>query len=242
SDIFLVKYNGSGTESWRKQLGSTYTDVVNGVDTDSSGNVYITGYTEGDLSGDNTNDADFFLAKYNSSGTIQWLAQLDTTSDNFAQDIVIDTSNNIYITGYTKGSFDGSSDSGGSDIFLVKYNTSGEKQWSAQTGSSGNEYAKGISVDTSGNIYITGYTSSELDGNSNQGGQDSFVMKFDSSGTKQWTVQTGTTYNDFANSMGIDSENNLFVTGGTDGGLDGNINSGGTDIFLFKLNSTGTKL
>ena len=41
---------------------------------------------------------------------------------------------------------------------------------------------------------------------------------------------------------GVNSDGNLFVTGGTDGGLDGNVNSGGTDIFLFKLNSSGTKL
>ena len=67
-------------------------------------------------------------------------------------------------------------------------------------------------------------------------------MKFNSSGTKQWTYLTGTSQNDFATSMGVNSEGALFVTGGTDGDLDGNINSGGTDMFLFKLNSSGTKL
>ena len=242
NDIFLLKYNSSGTLLWRKQRGSAYDDLSQGIDTDSSGNVYLTGYTEGDLTGDSSGDADFFLAKYNSSGTVQWLMQLDSTSDSFAQGIVIDTSNNIYVTGHTEGSFDGNTNSGGSDIFLVKYNTSGAKQWSVQTGSSGNEYGKGVSVDSSGNIYITGYASSDLDGNSNQGGQDSFVMKFDSSGTKEWTVQVGTSYNDYANAMGINSSGNLFVTGGTDGGLDGNVSSGGTDIFLFKLDSSGTKL
>ena len=242
NDIFLLRYNSSGSLIWRIQIGSTYDDLSQGIDTDSSGNVYLTGYTEGDLTGDSSGDADFFIAKYNSSGTIQWLNQLDSTSDSFAQGLVIDSSNNIYVTGHTEGSFDGNTNSGGSDIFLIKYNTSGAKQWSLQTGSSGNEYGKGISVDSSGNIYITGHTSSELDGNSNLGGKDSFVMKFDSSGAKQWTVQMGTSYNDYANAMGVNSDGDLFVTGGTDGGLDGNVNSGGTDIFLFKLNSSGTKL
>ena len=242
NDIFLLKYNASGNLQWRIQKGSSYDDVSKGVDTDSAGNIYITGYTEGDLTGDSSGDADFFLAKYNSSGVVQWLIQLDTTSDSYGQSIAIDSSNNIYVTGHTEGSFDGNANIGGSDIFLVKYNSSGDKQWSIQTGSTGNEYGKGVSVDSSGNIYITGYVSSALDGNSNLGGNDSFVMKFDTSGTKEWTTQTGSAYNDYANSMAINSNGDLFVTGATDGGLDGNVNSGGTDIFLFKLNSSGTKL
>ena len=242
NDIFLLKYNSSGSLLWRVQKGSVDDDVSQGVDTDSSGNVYITGYTKGDLTGDSSGDADFFIAKYNSSGTIQWLMQPDTTSDSFGQSIAIDSSNNIYVTGHTKGSFDGKANLGGSDIFLVKYNTSGVKQWSLQTGSSGNEYGKGITIDSSGNIYITGHVSSDLDGNHNLGGNDSFVMKFDSSGTKQWTVQTGSSYNDYANAVAITSDGSLFITGDTDGGLDGNVNSGGTDIFLYKMNSSGAKL
>ena len=162
--------------------------------------------------------------------------------DNFLSQKHLDSLNNIYVTGHTEGSFDGNTNSGGSDIFLVKYDTSGVKQWSVQTGSSGNEYGKGISVDSSGNIYVTGHASANLDGNTNSGGSDSFVMKFDSSGIKEWTVQTGSSYNDYATSMAINSDGYLFITGATDGGLDGNLNLGGTDIFLFKMNSSGTKL
>ena len=67
-------------------------------------------------------------------------------------------------------------------------------------------------------------------------------MKFDSSGTKEWTAQTGSSYNDYATSIEINSDGYLFITGATDGGLDGNENLGGTDIFLFKMDSSGTKL
>ena len=243
NDIFLLRYNSSsGVVIWRIQKGSSEDDISQGVDTDSFGNIYLTGYTKGDLTGDSSGDADFFIAKYNSSGVIQWLKQPDTTSDSFGQSIVLDSSNNIYVTGHTEGSFDGNANYGGSDIFLVKYNTSGDKQWSVQTGSSGNEYGKGISVDSSGNIYITGYVSTDLDGNKNLGGNDTFVMKFDSSGTKEWTAQTGSSYNDYATSIEINSDGYLFITGATDGGLDGNENLGGTDIFLFKMDSSGTKL
>ena len=242
NDIFLLRYNLSGNLQWRKQIGSSGDDVSQGIDTDSSGNVYLTGYTKGDLTGDSSGDADFFIAKYDPYGVLEWLIQLDTTSDSYGQSIVLGSLNNIYVTGHTEGSFDGKTNSGGSDIFLVKYDTSGVKQWSVQTGSSGNEYGKGISVDSSGNIYVTGHASANLDGNTNSGGSDSFVMKFDSSGIKEWTVQTGSSYNDYATSMAINSDGYLFITGATDGGLDGNLNLGGTDIFLFKMNSSGTKL
>ena len=242
NDIFLVKFNSSGVEQWRRQRGSSSNDLSEGIDTDSSGYVYIVGNTNGDLTGDSSGDSDVFIAKYNSVGTIQWLKQFDTTSDSFAQGMVIDSSDNIYVTGYTEGSFDGNASIGGKDVFIMKYNTSGTKQWSRQLGTSHNDYGRGISVDSSGNIYAAGVTTGQSDGNSHFGGEDSFVMKFNSSGTQLWTTQIGTSYNDYANALSINSSGSLFITGGTDGGLDGNENKGGTDIFLLKLNSSGTQL
>ena len=72
---------------------------------------------------------------------------------------------------------------GGSDIFLVKYNSSGVKQWAQQLGSSGNDNGNGVTADSSGNIYVTGTTYGGLDNNTNSGGLDIFLAKFDSAGT-----------------------------------------------------------
>ena len=64
--------NSSGTKQWTKQLGTSSYDIGNGVTTDSSGNIYVTGYTNGDLDGNtNSGNYDIFLIKYNSSGTKQ---------------------------------------------------------------------------------------------------------------------------------------------------------------------------
>ena len=96
-------------------------------------------------------------------------------------------------------------------------------------------------MDSSDNIYVTGYTAGGLDGNTNSGRDDLFLVKYNSSGTKQWTQQLGTSETDFALSVSVDSSDNIYVTGYTEGGLDGNTNAGGKDVFLVKYNSDGVK-
>ena len=84
NDLFVVKYNSSGTKQWTKQLGTSSTDLANGVATDSSGNVYVVGYTYGELDGNtNTGASDIFVVKYNSSGTKQWTKQLGSSSPDY---------------------------------------------------------------------------------------------------------------------------------------------------------------
>ena len=89
------------------------------------------------------------------------------------------------MTGDTLGDLDGNTNSGGEDIFLIKYNSSGTKQWTKQLGTSSTDIGIGVTTDSSGNIYVTGYTLGDLDGNTSSGGDDIFLVKYDSSGTKQ---------------------------------------------------------
>jgi len=145
------------------------------------------------------------------------------------------------MTGFTEGGLDGNTNSGGTDMFLVKYNSTGTKQWTKQLGTSSLDYGNGITSDSSGNIYVTGITSGGLDGNTIYGKNDIFLVKYNSSGTKQWTKQLGTSSVDKGRGVTTDSSDNIYVTGGTDGDLDGNTNSGSVDIFLVKYNSDGVK-
>jgi hypothetical protein len=136
---------------------------------------------------------------------------------------------------------DGNTTSGGTDMFLVKYNSSGTKQWTKQLGTSLDDYGGGVSTDSSGNIYVTGSTKGGLDGNTSSGNDDFFLVKYNSSGTKQWTKQLGTTSNDYGYGITTDSSDNIYVSGTTGGGLDGNTDGYSNDIFLVKYNSSGTK-
>jgi hypothetical protein len=96
-------------------------------------------------------------------------------------------------------------------------------------------------VDTAGNVYVTGFTSGSLDGNTNIGGTDMFLVKYNSTGTKQWTRQLGTASSDRGFGIAVDASGNLYATDATSGGLDGNTNAGGDDMLLVKYNANGVK-
>ena len=89
------------------------------------------------------------------------------------------------MTGSTEGGLDGNTNSGEEDIVLIKYNSSGTKQWTKQLGTSSDDSGNGVSTDSSGNIYVTGYTKGGLDGNTNSDKSDIILIKYNSSGTKQ---------------------------------------------------------
>ena len=242
SDLFVVKYNSSGTKEWTKQYGTDRYDEARGVATDSSGNVYVVGGTKGNLNGiSNSGRTDAFVIKFNSSGTKQWTKKLGTWQNDLANGVATDSSGNFYVTGFTYQHLDGNTSAGKADLFVVKYNSSGTKQWTKQLGTSKHDRARGVATDSSGNVYVTGDTYGGLDGNTNAGYNDLFVVKYNSSGTKQWTKQLGTSSTDLANGIATDSSGNIYVTGGTYGGLDGNTNAGNSDLFVVKYNSSGTK-
>jgi hypothetical protein len=231
---------------WTKTLGTSLNDTSKGVAIDSNNNVYITGYTRGILDG-NTNEGldDAFLTKYDSNGTIIWTKTLGSDNYDYNQALAIDSNNNVYITGYTQGNFDGILTQGGSDAFLTKYDSNGNKQWTKTLGSASNDYSWAVAIDSNNYVYITGYTADDLDGNTNvnEGGWDVFLTKYDSAdGTIIWTkiVDDNTSW-DYSKGLAIDSNNNIYITGYTGGDLDGNTNQGSIDAFLTKYDINGDK-
>jgi len=95
------------------------------------------------------------------------------------------------VAGYTEGGLDNNTKTGSYDLFVVKYNSSGTKQWTKQLGTSSDDLAYGVATDSSANVYVTGFTDGGLDGNTSAGVNDLFVVKYNSSGTKLWTNQLG---------------------------------------------------
>ena len=79
----------------------------------------------------------------------------------------------------------------------VKYNSSGSKQWTKQLGTSSTDTANGVATDSSGNVYVAGGTYGGLDGNTSAGVNDLFIVKYNSSGIKQWTNQLGSSSRDY---------------------------------------------
>jgi hypothetical protein len=172
----------------------------------------------------------------------QGIKQLGVTGlHTIASCVTTDSSGNVYVTGYTTGGLDGNTPTGTTDLFLTKYNSSGNKIFTKQLGVTGADTAAyGVATDSSGNVYVTGYTTGGLNGNTLTGTTDLFLTKYDSSGNITFTKQLGVTgFSTVANSVAVDSSGNIYVTGGTRGGLDGNTLSGTTDFFLTKYSSSG---
>jgi hypothetical protein len=231
-DIFIAKYDSSGNKLWTQLLGTSGIDTGQGIAVDSNDNIYITGYTNGDLDGNTYaggSGADIFIAKYNTTGNKLWTRLLGSQVNDWGTAIAVDSIDNIYITGYTDGDLDGNTNAGRSDIFIAKYDTSGNKLWTQLLGNSEYEGGDGIAVDSNDNIYITGYTDGDLDGNTNAGGFDTFIAKYDTSGNKQWTQLLGTSGDDRGYGIAVDSNDNIYITGDA------------YDIFIAKYDTSGNK-
>lgn len=243
-DAFLAKLDTDGSIVWSRQWGTGAADGAYSLALDQSGDIFVTGFTEGDLDG-NTNAGvlDIFLIKWNADGTKAWTKQWGTTGYEQGYALATNNAGKIFVSGNTNGALDGNTNLGAYDAFLTKWNANGTKAWTKQWGTDkGEGGGRAIVVDSSGNIFVSGDTSGSLDGNTWKGNTDIFLTKWNANGTKAWTKQWGTASNDIGFGVGKDNNDNILVTGYTEGSLlDDCFSAGAGDIFLTKWNSDGTK-
>ena len=182
-DIFVLHYNLNGDYQWLKQIGGNYNDI--GSDILKQGDaIYIGGYFIGecDFNPNATNyilDAstsgyDAYILKLNLSGNLIWVKRFDGVEDAMLRTIALDNDNNVYATGYFKGTMiadpSGGTNhnlisNGGYDIFQLKLNgTDSELDWAYSYGSSENDAAVSLSVTPDGaSVYSTGYFNQTVD-------------------------------------------------------------------------------
>jgi hypothetical protein len=240
-DAFLTKFDPAGNRTtW--QWGAAGADTYGvGVAVDGSGKVYVTGSTNGSLDGNTGSGAlETFLSKFDPAGnrtTQQW-GQAGALT--YPQEVAIDGDGNAWVAGITSGNLDGNTRTGSYDSFLSKCDTQGNRttwQWGAAGGVT---YANGVAVH-GGNVYVAGSTDRGLDGNPMVGNRDAYIAKFDEVGNRstwQWgvaNVDTG------GYKIAADASGNVYVTGNTYGGLDGNTLTGLYDSFLTKYDTEGNR-
>ena len=242
--MWLAKWNSSGTFQWALRFVTGDLNTSAGVlSIDSSANLYVSSAYDSTLTLKNTGDGtaatmtnsgsyDAFLVKYSSAGSYIWNARVGGTgsSDDIAN--AIDGSGNVYIMGrytgtiiiYTSGESSNVTltNSGGYDNFIAKYTSAGVLLWATRIASTGNEFHKGISVDSAGNVYAhssyeatvtffnvgggTGGTLSNV-------GSDAYLAKYTTSGTFVWAARITGSGSDNANRSITDPEGNIYVGG-----------------------------
>ncbi|HEY9824139.1 MAG TPA: SBBP repeat-containing protein [Stenomitos sp.] len=239
TDAWVAKYGPGGALQWKQQLGSSVNDYSYGIATDSKGNVFITGSTDGALGGTSKGFRDAWVAKYSPGGTLLWTKQLGTSEYEESRGVATDSKGNVLITGYTEGSLGGTNKTG-ADAWVAKYSPGGFLKWKRQLGSSDNESSLGVATDSKGNIFISGYTGGSL-GGTNRGSYDAWVAKYSPGGFLKWKRQLGSSAYEESRGVTTDSNGNVFIAGRTDGALRGTSN-GSIDAWVAKYSPGGTLL
>ena len=175
-DAFVRSYDGDGAHRWTRQFGTGSVDIARGVSTDASGNVYVTGFTEGALEGASFGPIDAFVRSFDGDGVVRWTRQFGTGSEDVALDVATDASGNVYVAGRTGGALDGAS-AGGIDAFVRSFDSGGTLRWTRQFGTVSSDHAVGVAAGSSAEVYVVGYTNGALEGTS-AGGEDAYVRVY----------------------------------------------------------------
>lgn len=223
-----------------KQWGTSTEDFAFSLALDNSDNLFIAGVTRGAFSESaNAGYDDIFLTKLNSDKSIAWTRQWGTSCTDSGNSVAINSSGNLFVTGSTCAVFEENTSAGYYDNILTKLNNAGVIMWTKQWGTAEYEEGESLAIDSSDNIYVTGYTSGVFDGNTSAGESDIFLTKLDGKGSVVWTKQWGTDRDDYCYSVVIDSADNIFVLGRIEDTLLQDTHPDDFDIFLTKLNIDG---
>lgn len=178
------------------------------------------------------------------TSTTLWSKQLGTPLDDAAGCVVTDHQGGVVVAGGTKGNLF-TTNAGGDDVYIVKYNANGNQLWAKQFGTSKDDDPTQVTIDSQNNIIVVGNTGGILFGPFTGPQGDAFIVKYDSNGNQLWAKQYGT--GDSSNcSVAVDRQNNLYCAGITTGNLFGpNADSndpGAYDSFIIKYDPSGNKL
>ncbi len=284
--LTVTLYQRSGTPlhntyfHWAKQIGGDLAKGAGEIAVGPDGSVYLTGYFEDPATDFNT-DPNFtttapkisgayhgFLAKYSPAGDLQWVQSIPSNSFAVGEGIDVDNAGNVYVLGKFVGDVNfydidlagyvSRGSNGGVDIFLAKYDATGNFQWSQSFGGPYDDdegLRNGLEVDGDGYMYVTG----EFQGNAffnpsfggenltSRGGRDIYVAKYEpANGALVWLRQVGGTDDDYVRDVAVDaaSGGNVIIAGqvfSTDVFVEGvpHQTHGNADIFAVKYDNNG---
>lgn len=238
--IFLLFFQTAESQPFFKRVvGGTGLDEVNDIANDTAGNIFSTGYFSspvaqfGNLSLVNTsniNTSDAFVAKSSSNGNVIWVKKIGGLDQDKGKAIAVDKTGSVFVTGTFIGSVSFGpgltllADSGSADIFICKYDNSGNFLWAINVGGPLGDEVYDLAVDRKGNTIITGQykanahfgaasVTSALDTTGLAYSFDIFVLKLSGSGSLRWLKTGNAKFDDRGTALAVDTLDNIFLAG-----------------------------
>ena len=257
-DIYIAKFDPAGNHVWSRRFGGTDIDFENSVAVDGSGNVIVTGtfrasidFGGGVLTAAGIAD-DIYVAKFDATGNHVWSKRFGDATAESAYGVAADGSGNVIVTGPFESTvnFGGgvlTSAGGESDIYVAKFDGTGNHLWSKRFGDADGQSGYGVAVDGSNNVIATGdfYSSVDFGGGvlTSAGDRDAYIAKFDASGNHVWSKRFGNASSDDIYGGAVDGSGNVIVTGtfydSVDFGGGALTSAGDGDIYLATFNPSG---
>jgi hypothetical protein len=256
-------------------MGASGNDYGKDVAVDSAGNVYAAGYFTGGVDFDpgpgtvemtGSAPADIYLAKYDAAGALQWARRMGGPGADMPHSVIIDPRGDILLFGYFSATVDFDPGAGtrnlvslgGRDIFLAKYDPSGNLVEAFGFGGQENDEGMDLEVDSRGDLYVTALLASTADVDPGpgvverkaEGPADVFVAKYGADLSHQWSFRVGGAGEDQGAGIDVDGQGNVYVSGSFQGAVDFDpglgervlTSAGVNDLFIAKYDASGGHL
>ena len=239
-DIFIQKIDTEGNLVWAKTIGGFGYDYGRAIATDSDGNVFVCGNFKSFMDADpgstehtifSNGEADAFVVKLDAAGDFLWVKNIGDTGGDYAIDMVVSSTNTIYITGgFYSNTIDLNpgtetdlhTNNGEMDLFVMELDSNGNYIFGKTFGGVGREEVEGIAIDQFNSLYLTGVFEDTVNFNpdenevvelSSNGMVDIFVEKLDNTGELLWAKSFGGAFTEQSSGLGVDDFGNVYTVG-----------------------------
>lgn len=205
-DCLIAKLDSSGALQWQKKLhdpsefAKSSTNQGISVAIGPDGSVYVCGKTAHQEYGSTPADSNILIAKFDSSGVLQWQKTLGGSKLDEGTSVAVGPDGSVYVCGTTS-----SYGAGGADLLISKFNSSGSVQWQKTIGEGYADESFSVAVGPDGSVYVCGEIRDK-----NFSKYECLIVKFDPSGTLQWQKYFDRIY---SNSLAIGSDDSVYICG-----------------------------